>query len=382
MAIIVRNVRQEDDGEFFDLVADVEFDSRCLPLKMRRFGNHPDLRKAAPSLDPFAVMLLMPAMMRGEELVIEGSVDENLLYNLAGLIQNAFRVKRPKWKNVKVSAEPRVATENAVSNRGAAAGFSGGVDSMQLFRHCYLNAEAPSNMRLNLLLHHHVGAHAESDALFRDSLAHVQAWADRHGLPLVGTICDMEPFYKGVKFIDSVIPRNVAAALAFNHLFQTFLYASAVRLEGDRKGRLPQVVDNFCSTFLPLFGSRHHYFRSVGAEYSRVEKTLQVLSDDRLVDDLHVCARPASRRNRFLNCGTCDKCVKLLVVAEHINRIDRLGKLYDLASFRQRRMRCLSNLLYSGVTGRSVSACDTLRWLKSEGYEFPRLLKPAVHALA
>lgn len=382
MAIIVRNVRQEDDGEFFDLVADVEFDSRCRPLKMRRFGNHPDLRKAAPSLDPFAVMLLMPAMVRGEELVLEGSVDENLLYSLAGLVQNAFRVKRPRWKKVKVSAEPRVATENPVANRGAAAGFSGGVDSMQLFRHCYLNAEVPGNMRLELLLHHHVGAHADSDLLFRDSLAHVRAWADRHGLPLVGTICDMEPFYKGIKFLHSAIPRNVAAALALNHLFQTFLYASSVRLEGDRKGRLPRVVDNFCSTFLPLFGSRYHYFRSVGAEYTRVEKTLLVLNDDRLIDNLHVCARPASRRNQFLNCGTCEKCVKLLVVAEHIHRIDRLGKLYDLASFRRRRMRCLSNLLYTGVTRRSEASTDTLRWLKSEGYAFPRLLQPAIYTLA
>ena len=381
MTIVVSNVRQEDDGEYFDLVADVEFESRRRPLRMRRFGNHPDLRKGAPHLDPFAVMLLMPAMIRGEDLVLEGSVDENLLYNLSGLVQNVFRIRWPQWSKIQVSADPRVSEVGPSTSRGVAAGFSGGVDSMQLFQHCYLDSQVPDNMRLNLLLHHHVGAHCDSDTLFRESLAHVQNWADRHGLPLVGTICDMDPYYHGMEFLDSSIPRNVAAALSLSHLYHTFLYAGAVRLEGDRRGQLPKATDYLTTMLLPLFGTRHHSMRQIGGEYSRLEKTLQVLRDDRLTDDLHVCARPAAKRTGFLNCGTCGKCVKLLVVAEQIGRLDRLEKLYDLDSFHRRRTRCLTNLFYTGLTRRSVSSTELVRWLKREHYPFPHFLRPAVRAL-
>lgn len=382
MTIVVSNVRQEDEGEYFDLVADVDFESRRRRLRMRRFGNHPDLRNGSPNLDPFAVMLLMPAMIRGEDLVLEGSVDENLLYNLSGVVQNVFRIRWPQWPKIKVSGEPRVSEVGPPVSRGVAAGFSGGVDSMQLFRHCYLDNEVPGNMRLNLLLHHHVGAHCASESRFRESLVHVQDWADRHGLPLVGTICDMEPYYHGTKFINSSIPRNVAAALSLSHLYHTFLYAGAVRLEGDRRGQLRKGTDSLTTMLLPLFDSRQHNMRQIGGEYSRVEKTLQVLNDERLTDDLHVCARPAAKRTQFLNCGTCGKCVKLLVVAEQIGRLDRLKKRYDLDSFRRRRTRCLTNLFYTGLTRRSVSSTETLSWLKQEGYSFPHFLRPAVRALA
>lgn len=382
MTIVVSNVRQEDDGRYFDLVADIDFESRRHQLRMRRFGNHPDLRKGAANLDPFAVMLLMPAMIRGEDLVLEGSVDQNLLYNLSGLVQNVFRIRWPQWSKIKVSGEPRVSEVGPPVTRGVAAGFSGGVDSMQLFQHCYLDSEVPDNMRLNLLLHHHVGAHCDSDSLFRESLAHVQDWADRHGLPLVGTICDMDRYYHGTKFADSSIPRNVAAALSLSHLYHTFLYAAAVRLEGDRRGQLPKATDCLTTMLLPLYGSRQHSMRQIGGEYSRMDKTLQVLKDERLTDDLHVCARPAAKRTKFLNCGTCEKCFKLLVVAEQIGRLDRLKKLYDLDSFRRRRTRCLINLFYRGLTRRSVSSTETLSWLKREDYPFPHFLRPAVRVLA
>lgn len=382
MTILVSNPRQEDAGESFDLVADVKFDSCTRPLKMRRIGNHPDLRKATPSLDAFAAMLLMPAMIRGEDLVIEGDVDEHLLYNLSGLIQSILRVRWPGWSKVRVSGEPRATNAAPSQGYGAAAGFSGGIDSMQLFRHCFLDSEVPGSMRLSLLMHHHVGAHCQSDSLFRDSFAHARAWADRHGLPLVGVICDVDDFYRGSKFEHSAMLRNVAAAIGLNHLYKTFLYAASVRVEGDRKGRLREASDNLSAMLLPLFESRHHRMRLVGGEYSRLEKTFQVLSDERLIDHLHVCSRPPERRDRFLNCGTCSKCVKLLVVAEHVGRIDRLEKLYDLSSFRKHRLRCLSNLIYSGLARRSISSFDTLEWLKREGYEFPRILRPAVLALA
>lgn len=131
MAIVVGNLESREADEGFDCTALVTIDGRERPLTFRRYGNHPGLARRTDSFDPFAVALLVPAMLRGEPLVIEGDIDEILLGSLRGLAQQSLRVR--------------------------------------------------------LLVHHHVGAHGEDDAVFAEQYTHARRVADRLGLPLVGT---------------------------------------------------------------------------------------------------------------------------------------------------------------------------------------------------
>ena len=109
MAIIVRGLETREAGGFFDCVARVVLDGREREMVLRRYGNHPDLTRRDDTLDPFAVALLVPAMIRGEPLVIEGGIDEFLLVALRSLVPATLRLLAPSWKRVAVEAEPRPA---------------------------------------------------------------------------------------------------------------------------------------------------------------------------------------------------------------------------------------------------------------------------------
>jgi hypothetical protein len=70
------------------------------------------------------VALLVPAMLRGEPLVIEGDIDEFLLVSLRGLVQASFRLMAPAWRRVAVEAEPRPAAATTDWTKGAATSMS------------------------------------------------------------------------------------------------------------------------------------------------------------------------------------------------------------------------------------------------------------------
>ncbi|MEY3203891.1 MAG: hypothetical protein RLZZ21_222, partial [Planctomycetota bacterium] len=87
MAVVIRNLESDFSADACDVSAEVTLDGVTRRLAFHRFGNHPALRDRADTVDPFAVALLLPAMIRGEPLVIDGAVDERLLLSLKGPVQ-------------------------------------------------------------------------------------------------------------------------------------------------------------------------------------------------------------------------------------------------------------------------------------------------------
>ena len=95
VAIIVRNLESHAAAGHYDCTAAIPTDGREGLLTVRRYGDHPDLARRTDTFDPFAVALLVPAMLRGVPLVIEGTVDEILLGSLRGLVQHTMRLMAP-----------------------------------------------------------------------------------------------------------------------------------------------------------------------------------------------------------------------------------------------------------------------------------------------
>jgi hypothetical protein len=223
VAVVVRHLESGTDGADVVCKASVTLDGRERPLTFHRYGNHPDLARRTDTFDAHAVALLVPAMIRGEPLVIEGDVDEMLLVALRGLVQATLRLMAPGWRHVPIEATARPAALVTDWSKGAATALSGGIDSMHLIRHRLLDSAVPEPLRVKLFVHHHVGAHDEDDGLFAERYGHARRTADRLGLPLVGVRCALGEAYRGMKFIHSVLVRNVAATLALDHLFTAFL---------------------------------------------------------------------------------------------------------------------------------------------------------------
>ena len=63
MAILVRGLETREGGGFFDCSVRVTLDGREREMTFRRYGTHPNLARRKDTFDPFAVALLVPAML-------------------------------------------------------------------------------------------------------------------------------------------------------------------------------------------------------------------------------------------------------------------------------------------------------------------------------
>lgn len=381
MGVVVRDLARDEVGGFVDCSASVTIDGRERRIAFRRFGDHPDLARREEVFDPFAVALLVPAMLRGEPLVVEGSIDEILLGNLRGLVQPMLRLMAPAWQQVPVEADARPSAMLTDWTKGAAMAMSGGIDSMHLARHRLLDSGVPEPLRVRVFVHHHVGAHGEDDAVFEEQFSHVRRIADRLGIPLVGTICRLDEAYRGMKYIHCVLPRNVAASMAVDHLFTAFHYASSEPVGGRPTMSRFEGIASLEPQLLPLFNTTRTAWLPFGSDTTRLRKTAEVVADDRLCHDLLVCVRGFRRDRAALNCGRCFKCARVLFHAEADGRLDAVADTFDMAGFRAGRTHSLLRLLrLSLLPWTNENDVDLLQYMHDRGYRFPAWARPGVVA--
>jgi hypothetical protein len=341
VAIVVRDLESGTDGADFVCTASVTLDGRERPLTFRRYGNHPDLARRDDTFDAHAVALLVPAMIRGEPLVIEGDIDEMLLVTLRGLAQETLRLMAPGWRRIAIDAAPRPAPLITDWSKGAATALSGGIDSMHLLRHRLLDPAVPEPLRVKVVVNHHVGAHDEDDGLFAERYGHARRIADRLGLPLVGVHCALGEAYRGMDFIHSVLVRNLAASLSLDHLFTAFHYASSEFVGGRPTMSRFDGIATLEPQLLPLFNTTRVSWYAFGGDTTRLQKTAAVIADERLCGDLNVCIRGDRRERAALNCGRCYKCARVLFHAEADGRLDAVSGTFDLDGFRRGRTHSL-----------------------------------------
>lgn len=381
MAVIVRGLESRQTEGFFDCAARVVLDGREREMVFRRYGDHPRLTDRVDTLDPFAVALLVPAMLRGEPLVIEGEVDEFLLIALRSPIQETLRLMAPGWKRIAVEAGRRPAVATTDWSKGAATAMSGGIDSMHLMSHRFIAADVPEAMRVRLLVHHHVGAHGDDDHVFDEQYAHARRVADRVGLPIVGTRCSLTDAYRGMKFIHSVLPRNVAASLALDHLFAIFHYASSELIGGRPQMTRVDGVATLEPQLLPLFNTTRAVWLPFGGDVTRLQKTADVLAEPRLRGQLLVCIRGFEADRANLNCGRCYKCARVLLHAEADGVLEDVAGTFDMCGARRGRRHSLLRLVHRSLGfWRNSNETDLLKYLQERRFPFPAWLRPAVAA--
>lgn len=380
MAIIIRNLESDFSADACAVSAEVALDGVPRRLAFHRFGNHPDLRERTDTFDPFAVALLLPAMIRGEPLVIEGAIDERLLLALKGPVQGTLALLDPAWRRVPIEADARRPGLTAHAAGGAAA-MSGGIDSTHLALHRLLDPAVPESLRVRLFIHHHVGAHGDDDHVFDEQLAHARRIADSFGLPLVGARCRLHDAYRGMRFVHCQTMRNVAASMTLDHLFSHFHYASSEPF-GARAARTRFAgIATLEPQLLPLFNTDHVSWHAFSGDTTRLRKTAEVLADERLRSLLLVCMRGFRRDRAALNCGRCYKCARLLLHAEAIGALDAVADTFDMAAYRRGRNHSVMRLLrFSLGPTRNAADIDLLRFLAVNGFDFPRWSRPAVAA--
>ena len=375
MTITVSGLEADAAPNRFTVSANIDCDGASRRLAFISEGNHPYLEKAEPSMDPFALSMLIPAMERGEDLVIEGPVDEILLESLRSSVQMLAGQVNRGWKPVKILAESRQESRLPEMQLGAATGMSCGIDSLTTYQLYRDLPGTPEQHRIKLFLHNNVGSHIGKGAFVRQ-LENVMRFGDGAGIPVVSVAADFSPFYRS-PFIKNHILRNVAAALANGHLFQTYHHSAGQSFSKAVSSSRFSGIGAVESVLLPALSTRRHTFRVAGAHLSRFQKTERLLTSEVAHRHLTVCIRDHPEGRDVLNCGRCYKCAAFLAQAEAAGVINNFRATFDVDAYLAHRSHAFLRFLRHSIGDRRLNYdLELLHRLMERGANVPAWIRP------
>ena len=313
--------------------------------------------------DAALVALLMPAMARGEDIHLAGTVSERLYHNVSGRLQRVLQLVVPSLHRVAVDATEIQAGGERAS--GVATGFSGGIDSFSTLAD-YHYSEVTAGFKLTHLLFNNVGSHGRGEAggrLFEERYRRIVLLADRIGLPLVRVDSNLDAWYQSpLSFYQTHTIRNASVALLLQSGLGRYLHSASYVYELVSLAANPGIARTDPVT-LPLVSTERLDASSVGAEYTRVEKILRVAEIADSYEVLDVCVSGV----RGGNCSRCSKCLWTLAPLEIAGLLDRYSGVFDLDVYRGRRTWYLGELLQSD----DPFEREVLAFARDRGFSFP-----------
>lgn len=314
------------------------------------------------------VALLIPAMANGEDIYIEGTVSERLLYNLSRSIQKILQLHYPSLHLINIHADDAYVDQHGRAP-GVATGFSGGVDSFfTLADHYY--SPVPNGFKITHLLFNNVGSHgpgSSGEHLFQERYERLASTAEILGLPLLKINSNLDSFYTD-EFHQSHTLRNASVALLLQNGIGRYMYSSSGLnisefgiARSEYLSRIdPIITPILCTDALDLF--------LVGGEYTRLEKTLRVAEISESYGTLDVCIKTGNHDvSDHQNCSTCSKCLRTLATLDIAGYLERYSASFDLAAYKIHRDKYFATLL--GSTHPSMQ--DIAKFANERNYSFP-----------
>jgi hypothetical protein len=324
----------------------------------------------------FIVGMLFPAISRGEALHVEHEVDSMLLYRLNNEAMPLFSAFDRSLAPIRVTADAAVETAPDAEARGAVAGLSGGVDSLDVLE-SHRGPEIPARYRISSLAVFDAGAFGSTgseDAQRRRAatLRRVRNIADRENLPVHVVDTDIVRLYGG-SFPQSVSMRHAACAHALSDVADTYLAASSApyrlvsMLARHRRG-----IDETDALVMPQFSSARFNCVCARSGTDRFAKILGLIERSPHLADIDVCLRPRFKRSSDANCGTCTKCGQFLMIAERLGQLDRFSAAFDLDAYRRRKWRVTQRLVsMANADDRPTTNKDILAFLDEGRFDIP-----------
>jgi hypothetical protein len=310
------------------------------------------------------VALLIPAMVSGEDIYVDGPLSERLFYNLSASMQSLLQCTNPSFHKVNIEA-PHLCNDQARAS-GVATGFSGGIDSYSVLADHYAT-ETPEGHKITHLLFNNVGSHGKGgEKLFHERYERLLPAAERMGLPFVMINSNLESFYsRDLEFHQTHTLRNASVAHALQNGIGRYMYASAYGYSDVFVGPTPYIA--YTDTIsLPLLSSDAVDLFSVGSQYNRVEKTLGVAEFVDSYKSLDVCVA-FHNDNGYANCSACWKCLRTLATLEIGGYLDRYSEAFDLNTYKQHRDQYFSTLLDSSDS----FSREIVDFAKERNFSFP-----------
>jgi hypothetical protein len=310
----------------------------------------------------------MPAMYENENIHINGTVSEKLVFNLYR-IQKVLQILVPSLCMVNVTFEKTTSQKHP--SQYIASGFSGGVDAYttlyDYFYHCDLK-----DHKLTHLTYHNVGNHIIGDyntdtdlqkKLFEKryhNLKKVTKKIGISGLSLIKIDSNLDDFYvsKKLHLEQTNTLRNVSVALLLQKGFKRFYVSSGYSYENInlKEYSSTTMVD---PVLLPLLSTESLETTLVGAEYSRIEKTLKIATLEDAQTSLDVCIDSEDETN----CSKCYKCMRTQFTLDLAGKLKDFSSVFDMEIYESHKKEYIEKLILDITPPYSSEILDYARKL-------------------
>lgn len=164
--------------------------------------------------------------------------------------------------------------------------------------------------------------------------------AEELGLPLVKTATNINDVLK-LPHIHTHFYKTIFGVLCVKKLFQYYYYSTTEDL-GTFNISANATKDTSNSELLLLyaFSSPNLTFLTGGGQVHRVDKCFRLTGEPIVRRHLNVCIHP----NPNVGCGTCGKCVRMLVTLDMADAVDKFGEVFDVEFYKKNRLRYFAYL--------------------------------------
>ena len=425
--MIIHSPIRVTDKKFTEYTAKINFlkSDRTLVFRIDSCYDH----MLTDLSDPFLIALLLPAMGNKEDIEVRGKISERLLKNMQSTVQDILCMLIPGLRKIPITAT-EVITGSPVKSKNVLSAVSGGVDSFVTFEDYYLKPKTSTKIT-HFLLNNMCDIYDKKPQV----IDNVKKLLNKYNAPLIQTWSNSHIFCRWSWFgadhdrqftIDETHPmENSAIAHLLGGEPNTFLYSSSsgsctrgteftVMDENGKSTTVSKfnhkqltlknksnfnrifkevgkysntnfiwtdVVGSYNSpciaepTLLPLLSTPQVKCESVGTEYTRPEKTIKVANLKDAHNHLAVCNRPPTLK--YVNCGICRKCTRVLLMLELINKKNHFkSNTFDLEAWDQIRSAYIQELPNRYSCHDDVETCWWIQENAKELFEVKRGQQP------
>ena len=262
---------------------------------------------------PFATALLLPSMKQGKDLIIKGSIPEQLYNGMYAVMHEALH-----WhvglKPIEIRADALTADKQQPDK--TASFFSGGVDSF----YTYLKHKAdPADAGRvgSLILVKGFDVDPRNTQLWNLALKHIKAVAAAENVELVVVKTNVRELVVPILSWDYAHGGCLAAVgLLLRNAFRQIYIPSTHSVEEQIPWGSNLALDEHWST-------ESITFVHDGTEATRLDKvSSQIASSPLALEHLRVCYE---NECGAYNCGKCDKCLRTMINLYIAGALDRSG---------------------------------------------------------
>ena len=325
--------RLEADIAFVDMNVEAPAETLWFEIDANYGGMFVD-----DTYDAFMLVALYLAMYNHTDLKIRGDVSKKLYKNLSWYAQKILCDFQSTLAPVKIFVDGFAPAE--VKGNLIGTGISCGVDSLSTIYDRFVRETDP-DYKVNALFFFNCGSNGSVDDDFTESLANSRckrgiAVAGELGLPLVPVDTNLYHFWR-IEYEETLFFLSMyACVLALQNAVRRYYMGSGcsyaqIKACGVKYGVYDLV--SYCeSFFVPLIQTERVELIVDGCQYSRAEKIANIADWDIARKYLNVCR---VYRDDNINCGTCGKCLRTLLVLEILGKLDAFADIVDLDAYRK-----------------------------------------------